>query len=699
MRRLAIAALFTAVGWAQTASFSYKDLKYPPLGQVKVPEPTEFTLSNGMRVFLLEDHELPLVSGSAMIRTGNLFDPPDKKGLADVTAGVLRSGGTSAKSGDQLDVELENIAASVESSMAETSATVSFNALKETSDAALQMFKDLLADPAFRQDKIDLLLSQARSGIARRNDDADAIPDRELMRILYGRDTPYGWQVEYENLDHIKRDDVVAFYRRYYFPKNIMLEVYGDFKTAEMKDKLEKMFGGWKAEQQPVPAFPQVTAKPAPGIYVADKDDVTQTFFSIGELGGTLRDPDYAALEVAADILGGGFRSRLFKEIRTRLGYAYNVSAAWAANYNHPGTFRITGSTKSSTTTETIQAIQAEVAKIRDRPVTEAELKEAKDGVLNAFVFSFDSPQKTLNRTMRYAYFGYPKDFIFQYQKAVEAVTIADVQRVAKAHFLPENLAIVAVGNPKDFGKPLASLGKVNAIDLTIPEPKQTASAGDAASQGRGKAMLERAQQAMGGADKLAALKDTTRLLDLTMDASAGGITVKETTRIAGENFRQDQELPMGKIVVYTDGKSGWLATPQGVMNMPPDVLRQARGDQFRELPVLMLSTSDTSRTVNAVGENAVEISGGGLSVKVEFDPATGLPAKQTYSEPGPTGAPSEIVETMSDWRDAGGVKMPFKVVLEEGGRKAGEAVVSAYRFNTGLKAEDLAQKPSTQKP
>ena len=316
--------------------------------------------------------------------------------------------------------------------------------------------------------------------------------------------------------------------------------------------------------------------------------------------------------------------------------------------------------------------------------------------MLNAFVFSFDSPLKTLNRVVRYDYFGYPKDFIFQYQKAVAAVTPADVLRVAKEHFLPENLAIVAVGNPKEFGKPLTALGKVTPIDLTIPEPKQAASTGDAASLGRGKALLERAQQALGGADKLAALKDMIRILDLTMDASAGGVKIKETTRLVGDQFRQDQELPppIGKMVVYTDGKTGWLATPQGTMAMPPDVLRQARGDQFRELKALMLSTRDASRMVNAVGDNAVEISGGGLSVRVEFDPGTGLPTRETYQEPGPTGAPSEVVETMSDWRDAGGVKMPFKVVLEQGGHKVGEEVVSEYQFNTGLKAEDLAKKP-----
>ena len=455
------------------APASYKDLKYPPLPQIHIPEPATFTLSNGMRVFLLEDHELPLIRGVALVRTGNLFDPPEQRGLADLTAAVLRSGGTPAKTGDQIDEQLENMAASVESGMDETSASISFSALKETSAAVLQVFKDVMTDPEFRQDKLNLALLQARSGIARRNDDPDGIPDRELMSILYGRDTSYGWQIEYEHLARIHRDDLIRFYRRYYFPKNIMLAVYGDFATAQMKDQLEKLLGGWTVEQPAVPPFPPVTAKPAPGVYLAEKPDVTQTFFSLGELGGTLRDKDYPALEVASNILGQGFSSRLVSQIRTKLGYAYNIAAVWAANYNHPGTFRVVGSTKSATTVETIQAIRAEIDKLRSAEVTERELDEAKQQVLNSFVFNFDNPSKTLNRVIRYEYFGYPKDFLFQYQKAIAAVTRADVLRAAKEHILAENLAIVAVGNPREFGKPLSTLGAIHTIDLTIPEPKQ----------------------------------------------------------------------------------------------------------------------------------------------------------------------------------------------------------------------------------
>src|SRR5581483_8587442 len=212
-----------------------------------------------------------------------------------------------------------------------------------------------------------------------------------------------------------------------------------------------------------------------------------------------------------------GFSSRLVSQIRTKLGYAYDISAQWAANYDHPGTFRIGGSTKSASTTETIQAIGNELTKMRQTEVTERKLTEAKDAVLNSFVFLFDSPAKTLSRVIRYEYFGYPKDFLFQYRKAIDSVTRADVLRAAKEHFRPENLTIVAVGSPKEVGKPLPELGKVNKIDLTIPEPKAEVVKGDAASLARGKEMLKRAQEAMGGRAKLAAIKDSTETAEIAV--------------------------------------------------------------------------------------------------------------------------------------------------------------------------------------
>jgi len=692
--RFLLAICFAALALAQPVP-SYKTLKYPPLPQVKIPEPGEFTLSNGMRVLLLEDHELPLIRGLALVRTGNLLDPGDKRGLSQVMADVLRSGGTKSKTGDQIDEELENIAGSVEAGMDETSASISFSGLKETADQVLAVFKDVLTNPEFRQDKLDLTLTQYRTAIARRNDDAGDIPSRELTRILYGPDTPYGWQPEYEHLARIHREDLIAFYGRYYFPKNIMLAVYGDFPAAEMRDKLEKLFADWKVERPPAPPFPALTAKPAPGVYFATREDVTQTFFSIGHLGGTLRDPDYPALEVAANILGEGFSSRLVARIRTQLGYAYSIGAGWSANYNHLGTFRIGGSTKSMTTVETVEAIREEVDKLRTTEVTEKELNDAKQAVLNSFVFNFDSPAKTLNRVMRYEYFGYPKDFLFQYQKAITAVTRADVLRAAKEHIHPEELAIVTVGNPKEFGKPLATLGKVNELDLSIPEPKQELAKADAASLARGKQLLQRAQQAMGGADKLAAVKDATYTAEIVLEAAAGGIKIRQVNMyLAPDRLRQEQDMPFGKIIAYTDRKTGWLATPQGVEPMPAEVMEQSQGALFRQPFTLMLSDRDDSRMVNAVEENTIEIAAGKFSVRIELDPATGLPARQMYTDIGSGGAPTPTTDSFSDWRETGGVRLPYKVSQQENGIKILEMTLSGYKINSGLSEAELSKRP-----
>ena len=467
----ALPLLTLAQAPAPTPPASWTDLKFPPLKDIPIPKIEETTLANGMKVYLLENHELPLVRGTALIRTGNLFDPAGKVGLASVTGETMRSGGTAKLSGDQIDVELENIAADVESSIDESYGTVGFSTLKERTDEVMGIFHDVITDPAFREDKIQLWKAQTNSGIERRNDEPSAITAREFSDTIYGKNNSYGWMLEHSDVNAIQRDDIVAFYKRYYFPANIILTVQGDFSAPEMKAKIEKLFGSWNYTQPKVPDFPKVTNQAKPGIYLATKDDVTQSSFAIGHLGGEFIDKDYPALAVMADILGGGFHSRLFRTIRSKLGYAYEVASFWGANYDHPGVFEIEGSTKSPTTTETLKAIDVEVRKMRTEEVTDEELKSAKDTVLNGFIFAFDTPAKTLNRLVRYRYYGYPDDFIFQYQKAIAAVTKADVLRVAKQYVDPAKFVTVVTGNPKDFGESLNSLEKpVTNIDLSIPE-------------------------------------------------------------------------------------------------------------------------------------------------------------------------------------------------------------------------------------
>ncbi|HXE64492.1 MAG TPA: pitrilysin family protein [Bryobacteraceae bacterium] len=681
---------------------SYKSLKYPPLREIQIPKVEESTLPNGLRIYLLENHELPLVRGLALVRTGNLFDPADKVGLAGITGALIRSGGTTSKTGDDLDEELENIAASVESAIGESYGSVSFSTLKERTDEVLGSFHDVLTSPAFRQEKLDLIKTQTRGGIARRNDDAHGISQREFAALVYGPKTPYGWQDEYATIDAIKRDDVVAFYKRYFFPANIILAIQGDFSAPDMKAKIEKLFGSWNATQPPVPMFPPVDPKlAAPGIHLVTKTDVTQTSLVLGHLGGDLRSKDYPALEVMSDILGGGFQSRLFEKVRTQLGYAYEISASWGADYDHPGLFEVACSTKSASTVGTLKAINAEIERIRTTEVAADELESAKQTVVNGFIFNFDTPSKTLNRLLTYRYYGYPDDFIFQYQKAIQQVTRADVLRVAKQYLDPSKFVIVAVGNPKDFGTPLSALGlPVSDLDVTIPQPKR-ASAPPAATpavagpaQPKGAALLAKMAQAAGGEAKLAAVKDLALKEELVMDATAGGLKVAQTVMwTSSGHYREENILPFGKVMTYSDGKSGWLSSPQGTAAIPEAERKQVDFEIFRMWFPLLLSGNDPNRTVSDEANGAIRISDkSGNAVVLTINPDSALPVKARYFEAGST--VGDVTETYTDWRETDGVKLPWKTTIEQNGKHFADVKVSAVKLNGGLAPDQLAKKP-----
>jgi zinc protease len=650
-----------------------------------------------MRLFLIEDHEVPVISGLARIRTGNLFDPADKVGLATMTGLVMRTGGTREMNGEQLDRKLEDMAASVESSIGESAGEVSFFSLAENSTGVLEAFRDVLTAPVFRMDKVELARAQLRGFVSRRNDDANGILTRTFAGILYGEDTPYGWDMQYEHIDRIARADLQGFYKRYFFPKNVLLAIAGDFDTAKMKEQLEQLFGGWTVQQPPVPEFPEVRNKPAPGIYLARKNDVTQAFFSIGHLSGKVNDKDYPALTVMADILGGGFSSRLFLEIRTRMGNAYNISADWGAAFDHPGLFKITGSTKSISTVTTVKAIQKEVDRIRTDEVSDEELHTAKDGAFNRLVFAYDTRKKVLNRTVNYAYFGYPPDFLQQYQKALAAVTRADVLRVAKEYLRPADLTILVVGNPDDIAPSLDSLGSpAREIDMTIPASKVHAAATDEASLEQGKRILARVQQAVGGADKIAAVKDYTAVSDVRMSAAGGGMTASEMERwMAPGNIREEGDTAQGRVVVYSDGKSGWVTRGRASGILLGTQLKALQGDLFRAYFSLLLSDRVAGRTVSALDEDTIEIaSADGLAVQIAVNPETGLPERFSYLQPLASGPPALIQETITQFGEVAGLRVPYQHSTRREGNAFSESSVKEFKVNSGLVLTDLERRP-----
>ncbi|KAM3100163.1 M16 family metallopeptidase [Phormidesmis sp. 146-12] len=451
----------------------YTDLKFSSPPEIKLPDYTRFQLQNGMIVYLMEDHELPLVSGTALVRTGDRFEPLDKTGLAGLTGAVMRSGGTQKNSPDQLNQRLEQRAASVETGIGSTSGSASFSALSEDLTEVFDLFAEVIQQPAFAPEKFNLAKLQTQGGIARRNDDPNEIAGREFEKLIYGNTSPYARTVEYTTLENVTREDLISFYQRYFYPKNMLLGIVGDFDSQKMRSLIESKFNTWNsAKARSTPSLPDVSQAKQGGIFFVSQPQLTQSYIQMGHLGDTLKNPDYPALSVMDNVLSG-FGGRLFNEVRSRQGLAYSVYASWSPQFDYPGVFIAGGQTRSDATVPFIRSVLGELEKIRTQPVSESELAFAKDSVLNSFIFNFQDPSQTLSRLLRYEYFGYPMDFIFRYRQQVEKTSIADVQSVAKKYLQPEKIVTLVVGNQKDIQPSLASLGQpVTAIDITIPPPK-----------------------------------------------------------------------------------------------------------------------------------------------------------------------------------------------------------------------------------
>lgn len=455
---------------ASAAPRHYTELEFPPLPEVRLPDYNRYELPNGLVVYLMEDHELPFISGTAMVRVGDRWEPESQLGLAELTGTVMRTGGTKQYTGDELNQLLEQEAASVEAGIGTDSGSVSFSSLTEDVDKVFGWFTGVLTEPVFAPEKLELAKSQVRGGIGRRNDDPGEILSREFVKLIYGANSPYARSTEYANLDRIDRESLVKLHQQYFHPNNTILGISGDFNPQQMQKLISEKLGAWQPKENlELPPLPAVNQATTGGIFLIPQPQLTQSYIQIGHLGGTLKDADFVPLDVVNGVMNG-FGGRLFDEIRSRQGLAYSVYGSWSPRFDYPGVFVTGGQTRSEATVPFIKGILGEIDRLRTAPITPAELARAKDSTLNSFIFNFQTPRQILSRLMRYAYYGYPQDFIFQYQKQVANVTAADIQRAAQTNLQPDKLVTLVVGNPDGIQPSLTVLNpEVGSIDITIP--------------------------------------------------------------------------------------------------------------------------------------------------------------------------------------------------------------------------------------
>ncbi len=446
-------------------------LRYPPLPEQEIPTPQRVVLDNGLVVMLLEDHELPLVEAIALVRTGSRLEPAAKASLAELTGAVLRTGGTRNLSGDQLDDLLESRAATIETSIGESSGRAAMSSLKKDFPEVLRLFAEVLRHPAFDARKLEVAKNQVVAEIARQNDNPQQIVFRELAEVVYGPDSPYAQQPTYASVAAITRDDLVAWHRQHFHPDRVVLGLVGDFTTEEALAQVRQVFGDWPRGPATEPVQVPYRERVAPGVYAVDKSDLAQSSIAAGYLGIRKDAPDFYAVEVMNQVFSGSMSARLFSSIRTQKGLAYAVFGQVASEWDHPGVTTLFLTTKAETTGAAIEALLAEARNMVARPPSDEEVRKAKQSILNSFVFNSDSKRKILNQQLTFEYFGYPLDWLSRYRDGIEAVTTGEVREAAARHLRPGDLAILVVGPKEGRDRPLSDFGPVTALDISIPEP------------------------------------------------------------------------------------------------------------------------------------------------------------------------------------------------------------------------------------
>ena len=437
----------------------------PKIGGIdfKPPKGSRYVLDNGMVVYLMKDATLPVVHVTAITRTGRIYDPKEKIGLGEFAVSLLKDGGTLKYKSDDIDKTLEFLGASVESSIASEEARLDMFALKKDLSAVLDIYASVLMEPAFEDDKTALKKAETLELIRRRNDNPEREAQREAVRSFYGAGHPYGWRSELSTIEPITKDDLKAYHANYYKPNNIIIAAAGDFGSDEaMLSKLKEKFGGWAKREVKFPVIPPVAINETRQVHFIEKD-ISQTYIVMLQKGVKRHDPVEFPLSITNEILGGGLSSRLAAEIRSRKGLAYSVYSYFSKKPDY-GFINASCGTKPETYSQALSEMLSQFELIKTEAAPDAEVKRAKDSIINSFVFRFPTPFDLISERALYEYYAYPDDYLDTYVDNMAKVTPEAVLDTSKKLFKPKNALIFVIGNSKKFDKPLSEFGPVTEL-------------------------------------------------------------------------------------------------------------------------------------------------------------------------------------------------------------------------------------------
>ena len=687
-----------------------RDVKFPPY--------VTRTLPNGLQVVVVRHHEQPAVSLRLIVRAGSAQDPAEKPGVASLTAAVLDQG-TATRDAKQIAETIDNIGGALGSGAGTDLSFLNVLVMKDSFELALNLASDIVRNPAFAAEEVERQKQQVLSGLQVSYQDPDYVAGVVFDRLVYGFH-PYGQPGSGmpESIAAITRDDLVAHHQRHFVPNNAILGVVGDVTEAEAFAGVEKAFGDW--QKRDVAAVTPGDLPPSTRrVIVVDRPGAVQTEIRAGHVAIPRKHPDYMALNLAVKILGGEGSNRLHRVLRSERGLTYGASADM-------DTFKLSGDivaetdTRSDATGEALRLIVEQFWAIQRERVNERELADAKAYLAGSFPLTIETPDAIALQVLNALFYGLDLEELQTFRERVNAVTVDDIQRVAKSYLRPDRLSIVLVGDASKFADQLrgagfpnyerVSLAELDLKSATFKRGGATAPAGDkgavpgptAGADPKARALVMKAIDAKGGVEKLRRLKTVTATANTVLTLPQGPVQAQTVTYIEyPDRFVIEARTPMGRMVqAYVDGDA-WIVTPGGTQPAPEPMKREFQAGARRDVSALLLRVANTlgaggadaislrplpdTRSEDGKPLQGVEIAASDLDpVSLYIDPDDGLVRKVSYRAQGPAG-PENAEEVFADYRPVDGLLVAFKASVRRNGLNVFERTVTDYKLNTPI--------------
>ncbi len=656
-----------------------------PAPAIHIGTPTTFELKNGLKVIVVENHKLPRVAFNLVLNFEAIKEG-DKAGYASMAGDLLRTG-TTTKTKSQIDEEIDFIGASLNTS----ASGIYASSLTKHQNALLDLMTDVLYNPSFPEEELEKLKKQTLSGLASQKDDPGAIATNVRSVVLYGKDHPYGELTTEETVNNISMDDCKGYYKQYFNPEIAYLAIVGDISVKDAKKLVKKYFGKWEGKSITLPTFSSVDQPEKTNVALVDRANSVQSEIRVAYPVNLKKgDADDIKANLMNTILGSGFSSRMMQNLREKHAFTYGAGSSLSSDMI-VGRFNASTSVRNEVTDSAIYQLLYEMRRIIDEKVTENELASAKAYVTGSFARSLESPQTIASFALNTSRYNLPADYYTNYLKNVDAVTLEDIQAMAKKYIRPENAHIVVVGKGSEIVDKLDQFGEVTYYDIYGNEyvPEKTSLPAGLTSE----KVIDNFLTAIGGEQKARELKDLTMVMKTEMQGRELEISI-----ISKAPNMSKTSVTMGGMAVMTSVFDGTKANILQMGQPVPVDEEQLKDMAFESAIVSEIAIKDMGLETELAGIESIEGTNAyavvitkpsGGKTTYYYDTKTGLKLRTSATMQGPQG---EMVQDtdLSDYKEVGGIKFPYSIAFPMGPMKM-SATAERLEVNTGIEESEFA--------